>query len=159
MKKLGITFAALAAAGMILGSCTGKTSKELIEESPTKDFSIVGQWRMENIAVNDSDYVRPAVVTPDEEQYVVFTDSTYSFHTNCNTIFGYYTLSGDSLKFDDGGMTRMACPNMESEQILIRVIPDIQTYEVQNDSVVRLNGTTPAECILLVKELNSIAAE
>ena len=147
-----ISIAAVAAALMVLGSCTGKTSKEIIEESPKTDFAISGQWRLENIVASDSDYVRPSEVTPDEEQYVVFTDSTYSFQTNCNTIFGNYTISGDSIKFGDGGMTRMACPNTDSEQILVRVIPDIQTYEIQNDSVIRLNGKTPAECILLVRQ-------
>lgn len=154
MKTFGITFAAVAAVALALGSCAGMTSKEIIEESPKTDFAIAGQWRLENIVVSDSDYVRPSEVTPEEEQYVVFTDTTYSFHTNCNTIFGNYTLSEDSIKLGDGGMTRMACPNTDSEQILVRVIPDIQTYEVQNDSVLRLNGKTPAECILLVKESN-----
>ena len=49
-------------------------------------------------------------------------------------------------------MTRMACPDTSTEDILVRVIPDIRSLEVQNDSVIRLNGTTPAECILLVKQ-------
>ncbi len=152
MKALRITLAAAAAALMVLASCSGKAAKEIVEEKAAPEFALAGQWRLENIVVSDSDYVRPSESAPEEEQYVVFTDSTYSFHTNCNTIFGGYTLSGDSIRLGDGGMTRMACPDTSTEDILVRVIPDIRSLEVQNDSVIRLNGTTPAECILLVKQ-------
>lgn len=43
----------------------------------------------------------------------------------------------------------MACDNMDVEDILRRVLPNIATIDVQSDSVVRLNGAAPAECILL----------
>lgn len=48
-------------------------------------------------------------------------------------------------------MTEMACDDMAVEDALRRILPDISTIDLQNDSVVRLNGATPAECILLRK--------
>ena len=41
---------------------------------------------------------------------------------------------------------------------LRRILPDIATFEVQNDSVVRLNGRTPAEGIILVKAKEPVKA-
>ncbi|HQJ89139.1 MAG TPA: META domain-containing protein, partial [Paludibacteraceae bacterium] len=64
---------------------------------------------------------------------------------------GPYTITGDSITFGDGAMTEMACDDMAVEDALRRILPDISTIDLQNDSVVRLNGATPAECILLRK--------
>ena len=113
-----------------------------------------GQWNIENIFFNDSNYVRPAEILPDVRQYVQFTDSTYSIMTNCNSISGYYTLSGDSIIFGDGMMTEMACDNMQTEDALRHILPDIATIDAENDSIVRLNCRNNSGYIILKK--NSI---
>ncbi len=115
------------------------------------EADIRGQWYIENIVFNDSDYVRPDEAMPGVSQYIIFEDSTYFIRTNCNTISGAYTVNGDSITLGDGAMTEMACDNMAVEDALRRILPDISSVDVQNDSVVRLNGATPAECILLRK--------
>ena len=84
-------------------------------------------------------------------QYIVFEDSTYFIMTNCNSFNGSYTVRGDSIRLGDGAMTEMACDDMQTEDALRRILPHISTIDVQNDSVVRLNGAVPAECILLRK--------
>lgn len=112
---------------------------------------IRGQWDIENIVFSDSDYVRPDEAVPGSRQYITFEDSTYFVMTNCNSMSGSYTVKGDSIIFGDGAMTEMACDNMDTEDALRRILPHISTIEIQNDSVIRLNGTTPAECILLRK--------
>ena len=115
------------------------------------DANIRGQWYIENIVFSDSDYVRPDETLSSIHQYIVFEDSTYFIQTNCNTISGAYAVKGDSITIGDGAMTEMACDDMAVEDALRRILPDISTIDVQNDSVVRLNGATPAECILLRK--------
>lgn len=60
-------------------------------------------------------------------------------------------MTGDSIKIEPGLMTEMACDNMATEDALRRILPSISTIEVQNDSVIRLNGANPAECIMLKK--------
>lgn len=115
------------------------------------DADIRGEWNIENIVFNDSDYVRPDEAVPGVRQYISFEDSTYFIQTNCNTFSGRYIIKGDSIAFGDGAMTEMACDNMAAEDALRRILPDISTIDIQNDSVVRLNGATPAECILLRK--------
>ena len=67
-----------------------------------------------------------------------------------------YTVKGDSIKLGDGAMTEMACDDMRTEDAIRRILPRISTIDVQNDSVVRLNGTAHAECILLRKTKTEI---
>ncbi len=145
-----------AATAAMAAACTGvkKNKAEVVADAANTAASktdLRGQWAIENIVFNDSDYVRPDEAVPGTIQYIVFDDSTYSIMTNCNTISGSYTVNGDSITLHDGLMTEMACDNMETEDALRRILPDIASLDVQNDSVVRLNGKTPAECILLRK--------
>lgn len=131
-----------------------KSGKETSKEVSNTD--IRGQWYIENIVFSDSDYVRPDETVPGSSQYVVFEDSTYFIMTNCNSMTGSYIINGDSITFGDGAMTEIACDNMETEDALRRILTRISTIDVQNDSVVRLNGSVPAECILLRKAKTGI---
>ncbi len=153
IKPLIATAAVL---GVIVTGCSGnKKNSEDITGSTTPDTvtnaDIRGQWYIENIVLNDSDYVRPAEAIPGVRQYICFEDSTYFIQTNCNTFSGLYTVNGNSVTLEDGAMTEMACDNMATEDALRRIIPGISTIDVKNDSVLRLNGTSPTEYILLHK--------
>lgn len=148
---------AAAAVVAVMAGCSGskenKTDAAVVDETlaETPAVDIRGQWYIENIVLSDSDYVRPDEAVPGVSQYIVFEDSTYFIMTNCNSISGTYLVKGDSITLGDGAMTEMACDNMATEDALRRILPAISTIDVQNDSVVRLNGSTPAECILLRK--------
>ncbi len=154
MKIQTKSLIAAAVVAVIAAGCAGNKAKESTE-APTgtaeTNADIRGQWSIENIVFNDSDYVRPDEAVPGVNQYFLFEDSTYFIMTNCNTISGQYTVKGDSITLGDGAMTEKACDNMDTEDALRRILPRISTVEIQNDSVVRLNGSTPAECILLKK--------
>ena len=43
--------------------------------------------------------------------------------------------------------TRMACPNMDIEYALSKVLPSIATVELANDSTARLNAAGAMPCI------------
>lgn len=153
--------AAAMVAATVAAGCTNARDKKTetdVNETPatTANADIRGQWYIENIVFSDSDYVRPDEATPGVSQYIVFEDSTYFIMTNCNSIAGAYTVKGDSITLGDGAMTEMACDNMATEDALRRILPQISTIDVQNDTVVRLNGTKPAECILLRKATTEI---
>ena len=125
-------------------------------QTEVANADIRGQWYIENIVFSDSDYVRPDETSSSMKQYIVFKDSTYFIMTNCNSLSGSYTVKGDTITLGDGAMTEMACDDMRTEDALRRILPHISTVDVQNDSVVRLNGSTPAECILLRKAKTEI---
>lgn len=140
--------------------CSG--NKEASDKSDNQaqtevaNADIRGQWYIENIVFSDFDYVRPDETSSSMKQYIMFEDSTYFIMTNCNSISGSYKVIGDSIILGDGAMTEMACDDMRTEDALRRILPHISTIDIQNDSVVRLNGTAPAECILLRKAKTEI---
>lgn len=143
-------------AAIITAGCSGNKENKTdavpaLAQKTVADADIRGQWYIENIVFSDSDYVRPDEAVPGVSQYIVFEDSTYFIMTNCNSISGPYVIKGDSITLGDGAMTEMACDNMATEDALRRILPAISTIDVQNDTIVRLNGSVPAECILLRK--------
>lgn len=145
----------------IMASCTDNksandraTNEDALQE--VTDVDINGQWYIENIVFDDSTYVRPSEEVPEVPQYVVFTDSTYSIMTNCNSLCGPVRISGDSIRLGDGAMTEMACDNMATEDALRKILPNIVTIDVENDSIVRLNSNRPSEYIVLRKAKTEI---
>lgn len=153
--------AVAAVSAVVAAGCSGSKEKtavasDSIAQETVTDADIRGQWYIENIVFNDSDYVRPEEAVPGVRQYINFEDSTYSIMTNCNTISGPYIIKGDSITLGAGLMTEMACDNMATEDALRRILPDIATVDIENDTTVRLNGSKPAECILLRKATTEV---
>ena len=133
MKSYNIAFITGVALLMAAG-CSGNKevkSDRLDDRAKTEvtDADIRGQWYIENIVFSDSDYVRPDETSSSMKPYIVFEDSTYFIMTNCNST---------------------------DEDCLGRILPNISAIDVQNDSVVRLNGSVAAECILLRKVKTAI---
>lgn len=130
------------------GSVSGTVTTE--EDTPIAALpDIRGEWDIDNIVFSDADHVRPSEQDPDSRQFIEFTDSTYHIMTNCNSISGDYSLLGDTLTLHEGAMTRMACPDMATEDALRRILPEITTVDVENDSVVRLNSSDNSHYIIL----------
>lgn len=152
MKKILI---AAIAAMPLLNACTGAKETGATEETCCADTTIVananinGKWNIESIVLGENETVRPAEAAPDAEQYIEFTDSTYAIATNCNSMSGSCTVVGDSIFLGDGPATLMACENMETEDALRKILPSIATVTVENDSTIRLNGTSANEYIEL----------
>ncbi len=156
MSLMGVALLMATATG-----CSGNKEAKAVNadnavQTEVANADIRGQWYIENIVFSDSDYVRPDETSSSMKQYIVFKDSTYFIMTNCNSLSGSYTVKGDTITLGDGAMTEMACDDMRTEDALRRILPHISTVDVQNDSVVRLNGSTPAECILLRKAKTEI---
>lgn len=143
---LAIISAGCSAVGETKSSANSNSEKTL-----RANADIRGQWYIDNIVFSDTDNVRPAEAAPGARQYIIFEDSTYYIMTNCNSISGGYKVKGNSITLGDGPMTGMACDNMETEDALRRILPHISKFDMQNDSVLRLNTSTPSEYILLRK--------
>ena len=151
-----ILFLATAAA-LALTACNSKNASTQAETTMSDSIvevtvpSILGQWDIENVVVSDTLSVRPADVDPAVKQYINFNaDSSFVVVTNCNTIGGTYVVNGDSIKLGDGPATEMACENMQVEDLIKQVIPEVNTLDFENDSIVRLN-TSSSKYIVLRK--------
>lgn len=143
---------------LALTACSGNANKPgtgIVENDSTEIVvadapSIVGQWQMENIVLNDKDNIRPAEIQSDEPQTFTFNaDSTFSAQTNVNIVNGRYELKGDSISFSQLLTTRMMGPDMRVEQYLQQVLPAVKTVDWTSDSIVRLNTDTPSQYIVL----------
>lgn len=156
MSLMGATLLMATATGCSCNKEAKAVNADNAVQTEVANADIRGQWYIENIVFSDSDYVRPDETSSSMKQYIVFKDSTYFIMTNCNSLSGSYTVKGDTITLGGGAMTEMACDDMRTEDALRRILPHISTVDVQNDSVVRLNGSTPAECILLRKAKTEI---
>ena len=147
---------------ILTASCGGNKEKHVPADNQQKEtvanVDVHGQWYLDSIVFSDSEYVRvrPDVRLSSIHQYIVFEDSTYFIKTNCNTISGSYTVKGDSITLGDGAMTEMACDNMAVEDALRRILPNIATVYIQNDSITRLDSRNPSEYIVLRKAQTEI---
>ncbi|MEJ8755970.1 META domain-containing protein [Pontibacter sp. H259] len=52
--------------------------------------------------------------------------------SGCNTFFGKYELSGNSLRLSNLGSTRMMCPIMEQETRMMRVLERVDSYKLSD---------------------------
>lgn len=142
---------------IIASSCSvGSNEKSMAtadnpQPTAVANQGIRGKWDIETIVFSDSLQVRPDEEAHGRTQHINFGDSTYFIQTNCNTFSGIYTLIGDSITFGDGMMTEMACDNMDTEDALRKILPDIATLCLENDSVVRLVGHNASDYIILRK--------
>ena len=149
-----MAIAAIAAVSCTTGNKSkGANADENMAQDVAAYADIKGQWYLESIVFSDSDYVR---VRPDERlssihQYIVFEDDTYFIKTNCNSISGTYAVKGDSITLGDRVMTEIACDDMVVEDALRRILPNIATVYIQNDSIARLDSRNPSEYIVLRK--------
>ena len=54
-----------------------------------------------------------------------------SGRTNCNRFFGKYELKGQKLEFGNLGMTRMACPDMQYEDAFVKMLDEVDRFEIK----------------------------
>ena len=57
-------------------------------------------------------------------------DTLVSGRTNCNRFFGKYEKQDGKLEFGNLGMTRMACPDMQYEDAFVRMLDEVDRYEI-----------------------------
>ena len=60
-------------------------------------------------------------------------DTLVSGRTNCNRFFGRYELKGKKLEFENMGMTRMACPEMQYEDAFVKMLDEVDGYEIKGE--------------------------
>ncbi|MEG1864665.1 MAG: META domain-containing protein [Alistipes sp.] len=55
--------------------------------------------------------------------------------TNCNRFFGKYELKGKEIDFEDMGMTRMACPEMQYEGMFVKMLDEADRYKIHGEEL------------------------
>lgn len=92
------------------------------------------QWKLSSMAGIPSE-----AIAVEQDAFTLRFDPSEAMvngRTNCNRFFGPYTVSGCTLEFGDMGMTRMACPGMEYEQLFVEVLDDVDGYRIEGSKLV-----------------------
>ncbi|MDE6535956.1 MAG: META domain-containing protein [Muribaculaceae bacterium] len=135
-------------ATLVLVACSTKIAQQ---KEAAQNIDMQGQWYIENIVFNDSNYVCPGEEVSGSRQYITFDRDGYFIQTNCNTFSGSYSISGDTLTLGDGAMTEMACDNMATEEAMRKLIMRAANIDTENDSIMRLNFIDTGAYIILRK--------
>lgn len=62
-------------------------------------------------------------------------DTMVAGRTNCNRFFGKYELKGRELEFKNLGMTRMACPDMQYEDAFVKMLDEVDRFEIKGSEM------------------------
>ena len=121
MKKI------FAAAALLLAmtACGGSQKKALPLEGTT--------WKLAKMEAI------PAKAVDAEADFFTLqfsaADTLVSGRTNCNRFFGKYELKGQKLEFENLGMTRMACPDMQYEDAFVKMLDDVDRFEIKGSEL------------------------
>lgn len=150
MKLTAISLMAAAVLGV--ASCSTKSTEAAQSaqyDSETAIIPLNGTHNIVAIAVSEDNILRPADLQDAEQPLeMVFSDSTFSAHTNCNTIFGGFSRNGNRIKIENPAMTRMACPDMRMEDMLTQVLPEVISVDTVSGPYLRLNTAGEAYILL-----------
>lgn len=134
MKKLVYSIALM---GMVaLGACNNNASKSSDKEN-IQDIS--GEWLIENVTGTK--------VTPNEMQdtaFIGFDVANGSVYGNagCNRIMGSFNKDAKPgvLVLENTGATRMMCPDMSVEDLVLPALGEVKAYKFDNNNLLLLNG-------------------
>ncbi|MCS4534719.1 META domain-containing protein [Neisseria montereyensis] len=123
MKLLSLLFPVL------LGACVVPIPIPLPSNTAATAQALEGDWQITEAAgrpVNVAD----AVLSFHQ------ADKRFSATTGCNTLFGGYTDgTNNTLRFDEAASTMMACPDMETEQRLANILPQVRAYRFNGNNL------------------------
>ena len=138
MKQVLIICLAVAA----FAACTPKNTP-MTKPAGTGGLSVTGTyWKLIELngqAFKASDMGKPAFLQ-------LAADGKMSASAGCNNMMGTYKLDGPTgISFGPVASTRMACPDMESEQAFSAMLSEVNTYAINgNQLMLAKNRMAPA---------------
>ena len=62
-------------------------------------------------------------------------ESRITGNSGCNNFFGELSIDKDKISFENVGATRMACPDMSTEDLLFKALDEISSYEIVDEEL------------------------
>lgn len=126
-----------------------KVKETVVSQNPSSEFENV-EWRLVEA------FGKPVAEYGEQMKTPIFTfDSKENrFHGNagCNILNGSYKLrEGGRVEFGNAMSTMMACPNMQLEDAVSKVLPTLDTYIVYNGTELVLTKARMAPVLKFVK--------
>jgi copper homeostasis protein (lipoprotein) len=71
------------------------------------------------------------------EPYIVLQAATKQIvgHAGCNRLSGGYTITGDALRLDEIATTRMACPEIETENAFLNALETVSRWKLMDNQL------------------------
>lgn len=116
------------AAAVLLGAmtaCGGSQQKALPLEGT--------QWKLAKMEA-----IPAKAITAEADFFTLefnAADTMVAGRTNCNRFFGKYELKGQELSFENLGMTRMVCPDMQYEDAFVKMLDEVDSYEIKGSDL------------------------
>lgn len=139
---------------LALSACSGSGASGSGHEGDSlkADVNLIGEWDILNIVESDSSFIHPSEIDPATRQYFAFDSlGNFGVNTNCNLLGGNYSVNGEKLKLFNMTQTEIACDDMQTENLIKKILPAIEAARFENDSVLRLLTPNPQAYILLLK--------
>lgn len=143
MKKV---FVALCMTGLLTAVTSCKTSSN----TASSLSALNGEWKItevngQNITASDKD----------NEAFIGFDVEKKSMYgsTSCNRIFGQLdadTKTGD-ISFGNVGCTRMMCPDMKTEEQVLKAVNETKAFELKGDKKLTLKSADGTVLMTLQK--------
>lgn len=117
------------------------------------DDLLCGEWRIEKYNSIANSSFGLTEVTHNQNYCLQFKDSgTFSCSTDCNVIYGRFTKENNKISFSNIYFTELACDTMIIERSIITLLPNINSVEVKNDSILILKNASGNTLIELGKK-------
>ena len=150
MKKL-IVFVSIVVTTLMLSACHSKK-----EEAPIS--SLNGEW-------NISEINGKALTAIDnrENPYIVFDTATgqmFGF-SGCNRMMSTFDVNAQPgvLALEAVSSTRMACPDMTMEQLVLSALANVKTFKKEHDDKIDLCDAEHKTVMVLEKKKNDVTVE
>ena len=98
------------------------------------------RWRLVEL---NGDEIRLPEGTSDIHMTLRLDENKVNGFAGCNTFFGTYEATENSLRFSKVGATRMACPQLDLESAFLKAIDSVQEYKIQGDELTLFSGGQP----------------
>ena len=90
---------------------------------------------------------KPVVVMEGRpEPYIVLQSTTKQVvgHAGCNRLSGGYSIEGDTLRMSEMTTTRMACPELETENAFLNALETVARWKLMDNQLVLLDKSGAA---------------
>lgn len=92
---------------------------------------LIGAWNGIDLKIKGN-----SVKMPEREPVLAFSDSNQvTGFAGCNSFFGTYKIENNHLQILPGGTTMAFCPDMEFEDLFIRVLSSVSTAKIYDSQL------------------------
>lgn len=139
---------------LLFGSCSLLEKKHTTQHNPVE---LNGKWHILEL---DKKRIPTSVNGKEPLLVVNHSENTYTVFTGCNNLGGELIFGkGNSIQFERGISTMMACDNMEVEHTFASLIPSINKYALVKDTLVLLSAKNQVLGKFLAKKEDINAAK